>query len=212
MGNNNIWGIYSKGIILENPVFVLALSLCPALAVTGSVINSIAMGLTVMFVITCNNVVISIVRSLVNPKVRVPVYIVSIATLVTTVQLILKAYSPTLDKALGIYLPLVVVFAIILARAEVFASKNNPFKSFFDGLGMGTGFLVAMVLIGVIREVGGAGTFMDIPIMPVTYDAPLILILPAGAFILIGYLIGVWRMVVEKMEKAQKIKEQSSQT
>ncbi|MCL2766490.1 MAG: electron transport complex subunit RsxE [Peptococcaceae bacterium] len=198
----DIWNIYKKGIVLENPVFVLALSLCPALAVTGTVINSLAMGLTVMFVITCNNVVVSIVRNLVNPKVRVPVYIVSIATIVSVAQLLLKAFSPTLDKALGIYLPLVVVFAIILARAEVFASKNNPFRSFWDGLGMGTGFLVAMVIIGAIREVFGNGTFLDIAIMPASYDAPLILILPAGAFILIGYLIGAWKMLAERMENS----------
>lgn len=196
-----IWDIYKKGIVMENPVFVLALSLCPALAVSGTVINSMAMGFTVMFVITCNNVVVSIIRNLVNQKVRVPVYIVSIATIVSVAQLLLKAFSPTLDKALGIYLPLVVVFAIILARAEVFASKNNPFRSFFDGLGMGTGFLVAMTCIGIIREVFGNGSFLGIPIMPVAYDAPLILILPAGAFILIGYLIGGWKMLVARMSQ-----------
>ena len=197
------WAIFSKGIVLENPIFVLALSLCPALAVTGTVVNSIAMGLTVMFVITCNNVVVSIVRNLVNQKVRVPVYIVSIATIVSVAQLLLKAYSPTLDKALGIYLPLVVVFAIILARAEVFASKNNPFRSFLDGLGMGFGFLVAMVFIGAIREIVGSGSFLNVPILPASYDAPLIFILPAGAFILIGYLIALWRMIVARMESSQ---------
>lgn len=199
-----IWSIYKKGIILENPIFILALSLCPALAVTGTAMNAVAMGLTVMFVITTNNVVVSIIRNLVNPKVRVPVYIVSIATIVSVVQLLLKAYSPALDKAMGIYLPLVVVFAIILARAEVFASKNNPFRSFFDGLGMGTGFLVAMVIIGAIREIAGSGTFFGIPVMPLSYDAPLIFILPAGAFILIGYLIGAWKSLAQRMEKMEK--------
>ena len=200
---NGIWDIYKKGIVLENPIFVLALSLCPALAVTGSVINALTMGLTVMFVITCNNVVVSIIRNLVNSKVRVPVYIVSIATIVSVVQLLLKAYSPTLDKAMGIYLPLVVVFAIILARAEVFASKNNPFRAFFDGLGMGTGFLVAMVLIGVIREFAGNGTLLNLQIMPVSYNAPLIFILPAGAFILIGYMIGAWKAWAAHLEKME---------
>ena len=194
-----LWDIYKKGIVVENPIFVLALSLCPALAVSGTVINSLAMGFTVLFVITCNNVVVSIIRNLVNSKVRVPVYIVSIATIVSVAQLLLKAFSPTLDKALGIYLPLVVVFAIILARAEVFASKNNPFRSFFDGLGMGTGFLVAMTCIGIIREVFGSGSFLGVPIMPVSYDAPMILILPAGAFILIGYLIGAWKLMVQRI-------------
>lgn len=196
-----LWDIYKKGIVLENPIFILALSLCPALAVTGTVVNSVAMGLTVLFVITSNNVVVSIIRNLVNPKVRVPVYIVSIATIVTVVQLLLQAYSPVLNKALGIYLPLVVVFAIILARAEVFASKNNPVRAFFDGLGMGSGFLVAMLIIGTIREVVGNGTFLGIPVTPPSYDAPLLMILPAGAFILIGYLIGACKMLAQRIEK-----------
>jgi len=200
------WDIYKKGIVLENPVFILALSLCPALAVSSSVMTSLAMGLTVCFVISINNVVVSCVRNLVNPKVRIPVYIVSIATIVSVVQLLLKAYSPALDKAMGIYLPLVVVFAIILARAEVFASKNNPFRSFLDGLGMGTGFLVAMLLIGVIRELGGNGTILGMQIMPEAYNAPLLFVLPAGAFILIGYLIGAWKMLAWKIEKMERNK------
>lgn len=198
-----LWSIYVKGILVENPILVLALSLCPALAVTSSVMTSLTMGLTVLFVITANNVSVSIIRNFVNPKVRVPVYIVSIATIVTVVQLILQAYFPVLYKALGIYLALVVVFAIILARAEVFASKNNVIRSFFDGLGMGSGFAVAMVVIGAIREVFGAGTFLGMNIMPASYDAPLILILPAGAFIVIGYLVGGTKILAERIEKSK---------
>ena len=142
-----LWNIFKKGIITENPIFVLALSLCPALAVTSEAINALTMGLSVMFVITANNTVVSIIRKFVNPKVRVPVYITSIATIVTLVQLVLQAFAPELYKALGIYLALIVVFAIILARAEVFASKHSVVPSFFDGLGMGAGFCIALVII-----------------------------------------------------------------
>jgi len=198
-----LWDIYKKGLILENPIFVLALSLCPALAVTSSAINALTMGLTVLFVITANNTVVSLIRNLVNPKVRVPVYITSIATIVTVAQLVLQAYFPLLYKALGIYLALVVVFAIILARAEVFASKNNVIRSFFDGFGMGSGFAIAMVIIGACREIIGNGTFFGLKIMPASYNAPLLLILPAGGFILIGYLIGGWRMLAQYIEKSK---------
>ncbi|MDD4169087.1 MAG: electron transport complex subunit RsxE [Desulfotomaculaceae bacterium] len=198
-----LWSIFSKGILMENPIFVLALSLCPALAVTSSVTNALTMGLTVMFVITVNNMTISLIRNFVNPKVRLPVYIVSIATIVTVAQLVLQAYFPLLYKALGIYLALVVVFAIILARAEVFASKNNVIRSCCDGLGMGVGFAVAMVIIGAVREVFGSGTFLGYHVLPISYDAPLLLILPAGAFIVIGYLIGGARILVNRIEKSK---------
>lgn len=199
----NLWDIFKKGLIVENPIFVLALSLCPALAVTASAITALTMGLSVMFVITANNVVVSLTRKLVNPKVRVPVYITSIATIVTLVQLLLQAFAPELYKALGIYLALIVVFAIILARAEVFASKNSVIPSFFDGLGMGVGFTLALLLIGCIRELLGAGTIFGIPVIGDWYDPALIMILPAGGFILIGYLVGGFKMLTEHMEKAE---------
>lgn len=199
----NLWDIFKKGLIVENPIFVLALSLCPALAVTASAITALTMGLSVMFVITANNVVVSLTRKLVNPKVRVPVYITSIATIVTLVQLLLQAFAPELYKALGIYLALIVVFAIILARAEVFASKNSVIPSFFDGLGMGVGFTLALLLIGCIRELLGAGSIFGIPVIGDWYDPALIMILPAGGFILIGYLVGGFKMLTEYMEKAE---------
>lgn len=199
----NLWDIFKKGVIVENPIFVLALSLCPALAVTASAITALTMGLSVMFVITANNVVVALTRKLVNPKVRVPVYITSIATIVTLVQLLLQAFAPELYKALGIYLALIVVFAIILARAEVFASKNSVIPSFFDGLGMGTGFTLALLLIGCIRELLGAGSIFGIPVIGDWYDPALIMILPAGGFILIGYLVGGFKMLTEYMEKVE---------
>ena len=199
------WSIFSKGLMDENPIFRLALSLCPALAVTTSVINALAMGLSVMFVITMNNIVVSLFRHWVHPKVRVPVYIMSIATIVTVVELILEAYFPLLFQALGIYLALVVVFAIILARAEVFASKNKIFPSMLDGLGMGAGFLFAMLLIGVIRELLGAGTILGFPILGSWYNAPLIVILAPGGFLMIGLLIGFFNVMGKaKAAKGEK--------
>lgn len=197
-----LWKVFSKGLYDENPVFRLALSLCPALAVTSSAINALTMGLCVMFVITANNVVVSLTRKVVNPKVRVPVYITSIATIVTVVQLVLQAYLPTLYQALGIYLALVVVFAIILARAEVFASKNSVLPSFLDGFGMGCGFTLALLAIAFIRELLGNGTIFGITILGSWYNPALIMILPPGAFILIGYIIGL--MNLRDAKKAKK--------
>lgn len=198
-----LWNIYKKGIIAENPIFVLALSLCPALAVTSTALNALTMGLSVLFVITMNNCVVSITRKFVNPKVRVPVYITSIATIVTLVQLLLQAYAPLLYKALGIYLALIVVFAIILARAEVFAAKNPVIPSFFDGLGMGSGFALAMVFIGVVRELLGAGSIFGFQILGSWYNPALIMILPPGGFITIGLMVAGWKMMMDNMAKRQ---------
>lgn len=197
------WDIFSKGLVLENPIFVLALSLCPALAVTTSVVNALTMGLTVTFVISTNNLVVSLVRNWVNPKVRVPIYITSIATIVTVAELLLKAFAPLLYKDLGIYLSLVVVFAIILARAEVFASKNPPIPSFIDGFGMGCGFTGAMLIIGVIRELFGNGTVLGYTVLGSWYQPALIFIMAPGAFLLIGYLVGafnIWSRHIEKVK------------
>lgn len=201
-----LWKIFYKGLFDENPIFRLALSLCPALAVTTTAKNALTMGLCVLFVMTSNNVVVSITRKVINEKVRVPIYITSIATIVTVVQLVLQAYMPVLYKQLGIYLALIVVFAIILARAEVFASKNSVLTSFLDGLGMGCGFTLAMVLIGVIRELFGAGTVFGIAILGSWYNPALVFILPPGAFIVIGYLIGIMNLFDERKAKL-KVKE-----
>ena len=196
-----LWEIFYKGLFDENPIFILSLSLCPALAVTTSVKTSLTMGLSVLFVITANNVVVSLTRKLVNSKVRVPVYITSIATIVTVVQLVLQAYFPSLYKELGIYLALIVVFAIILARAEVFASKNKVIPSFFDGLGMGCGFTIAMVSIGIIRELLGNGTILGYVVLGSWYNPALIMILPPGAFMLIGYMIGGIKLNNERKDR-----------
>ena len=204
---SELWQIFKKGLLEENPIFILALSLCPALAVTTTVINGLTMGLTVTFVITSNNVVVSLIRNFVNPKVRVPVYITSIATIVTVAQLVLQAYFPLLYKAMGIYLALVVVFAIILARAEVFASKHGVVKSFCDGFGMGCGFTAAMLVIAAIREVTGSGTFLGYPVFGENFNPMLMMILPPGAFILIGYLVAGTKTWVRKIEVAKLKKE-----
>lgn len=203
----NLWDIFYKGLFDQNPIFRLALSLCPALAVTSTVTNALAMGLSVMFVITANNVVVSIFRKVVNPKVRVPVYITSIATIVTVVILTLQAYFPDLYKELYLYLNLIVVFAIILARAEVFAAKNAIVPSFFDGLGMGAGFAGAMVFIGVIRELFGNGTIMGVNIMGAAYDPALIMILPPGGFVLIGLMIASFNLIGEHQDKVKAAKQ-----
>jgi electron transport complex protein RnfE len=202
-----LWKIFYKGLFDENPIFRLALSLCPALAVTTSAQNALTMGLSVLFVITSNNIVVSLTRKFVNPKVRVPVYITSVATIVTVLQLVLQAYFPLLYKELGIYLSLIVVFAIILARAEVFASKNKVIPSMFDGLGMGCGFTLAMVSIGVIRELLGNGTIFGVTILGAWYNPALIMILPPGAFILIGYMVGAIKLMDDKKEKKLKERE-----
>lgn len=195
-----LWKIFYKGLFDENPIFILSLSLCPALAVTTTVKNGLTMGLSVLFVITANNVVVSLTRNLVNDKVRVPVYITSIATIVTVVQLVLQAFFPALYKQLGIYLALIVVFAIILARAEVFASKNKIIPSFFDGLGMGCGFTIAMVAIATIREILGNGTILGFSVFGDWYNPALIMILPPGAFILIGYMMGAIKLYNKRKE------------
>lgn len=205
-----LWNIFYKGLFEQNPIFRLALSLCPALAVTSTVVDSLGMGLAVLFVVTANNTVVSIFRKYITPEVRVPVFITIIATLVTFVQLVLSAYFPQVYASLGIYLALIVVFAIILARAEVFAIKNPVIPSFFDGLGMGMGFCGAMLLIGVIRELFGTGELIGYVILsPSWYDPALIWILPPGAFLLIGLLIGFFNMLTEadqerKLDKLKK--------
>lgn len=202
----SLWKVFTRGIIEENPYFVLALSLCPGLAVTTSVVNGLTMGLTVWFVITSNNVVVSIIRKLINKKVRVPVYITCIATIVTCVQLFLQAYAPDLYKALGVYLDLVVVFAIILARAESVASKNGIVVSFLDGMGMGIGFTIAMLVISVVREVLGNGTLFGVDLFGPSFQPALIMALPPGAFMLIGFMMAGLKMWNESREKAKQLK------
>jgi len=183
---------FFKGLYKENPVFRLALGLCPALAVSNSVENGIGMGVAVTFVLVCSNFLISLIRKGVPPKIRIPVFIVIIATFVTIADLVMNAYQPELHKNLGIFVPLIVVNCIILGRAEAFASKQGVVASFVDGLGMGIGFSLALVLIATVREILGAGTFLGYPLLGPGYKPVLLLVLAPGAFITMGLFMGLF--------------------
>ena len=189
--------ILVNGLFKENPTFVLMLGMCPTLATTTSAINGLSMGLATMVVLICSNVVISCIKNLTPDKVRIPVFIVVIASFVTIIQLVIKAFLPDIDKELGLFIPLIVVNCIILGRAEAFASKNNPVASLFDGIGIGLGFTFALTLLGMVRELFGAGSLFGIALLPETLNV-LIFVLPPGAFISLGYLIAI----VNKLRKA----------
>ena len=182
--------ILVNGLIKENPTFVLLLGMCPTLATTTSAFNGLSMGLATMFVLICSNVVISLIKKITPDKVRIPVFIVVIASFVTILQLCIKAYLPDVDKSLGLFIPLIVVNCIILGRAEAFASKNTPVESLFDGIGIGLGFTFALTLLGMIRELFGAGSLFGVTLLPETLNI-LVFVLPPGAFISLGYLIAV---------------------
>ncbi len=182
--------IIKNGIVKENPTFVLMLGMCPTLATTTSAINGMSMGLATMAVLICTNVVISLLKNVTPDKVRIPVFIVVIAAFVTVLQLCIKAFLPNIDKALGLFIPLIVVNCIILGRAEAFACKNSPVASLFDGIGIGLGFTLALTLLGIVREFFGAGSFFGCPLLPETYNV-LLFVLPPGAFITLGYLIAI---------------------
>lgn len=189
---------FTKGIIKENPVFVMALGLCPTLAVSTSVQNAIGMGAAATFVLVCSNIFISLLKNFIPSKVRIPCYILVIASFVTIVDMAMEAYVPPLHKSLGIFIPLIVVNCIILGRAEAFASKNGVFKSMLDGLGMGVGFMLAIIVIASIREFLGVGTILDIRILPASYKPMIAAILPPGAFITIGLLMGLLNILQNK--------------
>lgn len=180
----------TNGIIKENPTFVLLLGMCPTLATTTSGINGMSMGLATMFVLICSNFVISIIKNVVPDMVRIPVFVVVIAAFVSTLQMLMEAYLPSINKSLGIYIPLIVVNCIILGRAEAFACKNNPLASICDGIGIGLGFTFALALLGAVRELIGAGTLFSIALLPETCNV-LLFVLPPGAFITLGYLIAI---------------------
>lgn len=179
---------FTKGIIKENPVLCLMLGTCPTLAVTTSASNAIGMGVAATAVLVCSNAVISLLRKVIPDKVRIPAYITVIATFVTIVQMIVKAFAPAINDSLGIFLPLIVVNCIILGRAEMYASKNSVLPSIFDGLGMGVGFTAALLCMGIIRELLGSGSVFGLQILPVQI---LIFILPPGGFFVFGILIAL---------------------
>lgn len=190
----------TKGIVLENPVFRLMLGTCPALALTSSASNAIGMGLAATAVLICSNLVISLLRKVIPEKVRIPAYITIIAGFVSVVQLIVKAYMPALDKSLGIYLPLITVNCIILGRAEAFAGKNSPFISVCDGIGMGIGFTAALLAMGSIRELLGAGSLFGITVFPAEF-AMSVFILPAGGFFVFGIMIALTNKLAQSFGK-----------
>ncbi len=191
------WANFSKGFVKENPVFVLLLGLCPTLGVTTSAINGLGMGLATTFVLVMSNLVVSLIKSQIPSKVRIPSFIVIIAAFVTVVELTMQAYLPSLFKSLGLFIPLIVVNCLVLGRAEAFASKNNLISSLIDGAGMGLGFSFALTLLGAAREFLGAGKIFDMVIFPEDYGM-LLFVLPPGAFIVLGYLI----VLINRMNKA----------
>ena len=194
-----------NGIIKENPTFVLMLGMCPTLAVTSSAINGLGMGLSTTVVLVFANLLISLFRKVIPNGVRIPAFIVVVASLVTIVEFLLKAYIPALSESLGVYIPLIVVNCIILGRAESFASKNEPIISIFDGIGMGLGFTVGLTAIGLIREILGAGTIFDAPVLVnLGYTPMTIFIMAPGAFLVLAFLVAGMNIIREKMEKKGK--------
>ncbi len=189
--------IIVNGITKENPTFVLLLGMCPTLATTSSAINGMSMGLATMFVLICSNSAISLLKNLIPDMVRIPGYIVVIATFVTIVEMLMNAYVPALADSLGIFIPLIVVNCIVLGRAESFASKNGVFASALDGVGIGLGFTLALTLLGTIRELLGTGKVFALSIYPEQYGS-LIFVLAPGAFIVLGFLIATFNKLQKK--------------
>ena len=201
---------FLNGLITENPTFVLLLGMCPTLAVTTGVTNAIGMGLSTAVVLTCSNIVISLLRNFIPNKIRIASYVVIIAGFVTIVQMLMNAYVPALAGSLGIYIPLIVLICIILGRAEAFASKNNVLLSAFDGLGMGLGFTCALTLIASVREILGAGTFAGIRLFGEGFQPASIMILPPGAFLTLGILLAVINGISAKRKKSKEGAEHDS--
>ncbi|MBQ4277102.1 MAG: electron transport complex subunit E [Bacteroidaceae bacterium] len=186
-----------NGIVKENPTFVLLLGMCPTLGTTSSAINGMSMGLATMFVLILSNFIISLIKNLVPDMVRIPSYIVVIASLVTILQMVMQAYVPDIYATLGLFIPLIVVNCIILGRAEAFAAKNNPVASIFDGIGIGIGFTLALTLLGAVRELLGTGAIFGVTLWGESYGM-LMFVLAPGAFIVLGFLIAI----VNKLRKA----------
>lgn len=213
------WKEFTKGIIKENPAFVIVLGLCPTLAVTTQTINGLGMGLAVIFVLTFSNLIVSLLRNFIPQNVRIPAYIMVIAAFNIIVQLLLQVFAPDLNRALGIFIPLIVVNCVILGRAEAYAAKNTPLDSVLDGLGMGIGFTLALTLIGLIREVLGNGTITlkmagigtVINVKQFISDPALVMILPPGGFLVMGLLLALFQYLRNrKNDKARAAKAKAS--
>ena len=197
MSKNSNLSVFLNGFMKENPTFVLILGMCPTLATTSSALNGLSMGLATTFVLFGSNVVISLLKNIIPDKVRIPAYVVVIATFVSVVEMSMQAYLPALYESLGIFIPLIVVNCIVLGRAEAFAAKNNVFKSALDGLGMGLGFSMALTMLGSVREILGTGKVFGLELYPDKYGM-LVFVLAPGAFIALGYLIAI----MNKLKKA----------
>ena len=204
MKDNSNLKILSNGIIAENPTFIQLLGMCPTLAVTTSLINAIGMGLSATFVLIFSNLVISILRKCIPNKIRIASYIVVIAAFVSVIEMLLKAYLPSISDALGLFIPLITVNCIILARAESFASKNKPIPSAFDGLGMGLGFTLGLSVLGTVREILGAGTLLGFPLFGSSFEPALIFILPPCAFLALGIILSIYNILKDKKGAASK--------
>ena len=189
--------IFFNGLIKENPTFVLLLGMCPTLGTTSSALNGMSMGLATTAVLICSNFIISLIKNLVPDMVRIPSFVVVIASLVTVLQMLIEAYAPAINESLGLFIPLIVVNCIILGRAEAFAAKNGAVESIFDGIGMGLGFTFALTLLGGVRELLGTGKIFSFTVFPENYGA-LVFVLAPGAFIALGYLIAL----INKLKKA----------
>lgn len=199
----NVFKVIKNGIINENPTVVQVLGMCPTLAVTTSATNGLGMGLATTAVLMCSNLAISLLRKIIPSKIRIPAFVVVIAAFVTMVGMLLKAYVPALDKALGIFIPLIVVNCIILARAESFAFKSGPVMSIADGLGMGLGFSLSLTILGGIREILGNGSLFDHMLLGATYKPALIMILPPGAFFALGFMLAIFKKMTTKKEASR---------
>lgn len=189
--------IFFNGLIKENPTFVLLLGMCPTLGTTSSALNGMSMGLATTAVLICSNFIISLIKNLVPDMVRIPSFVVVIASLVTVLQMLIEAYAPAVNESLGLFIPLIVVNCIILGRAEAFAAKNGAVESIFDGIGIGLGFTFALTLLGGVRELLGTGKIFSFTVFPENYGA-LVFVLAPGAFIALGYLIAL----INKLKKA----------
>ncbi|MDR0879525.1 MAG: electron transport complex subunit E [Clostridioides sp.] len=194
----NLAKILKNGLIDENPTFVQVIGMCPTLAVTTSAINGLGMGLSTAAVLVCSNLAISLIRKVIPDKIRIPAFVVVIATFVTIIGMLLKAYVPALDNALGLYIPLIVVNCIILARAEAFAFKNKPMASAVDGLGMGLGFSLALTVLGTVRELLGNGSIFGFALFGSHYVPMLMFVLPPGAFLTLGFLFAGFNKLKNK--------------
>lgn len=201
----DLFKTFKKGIIKENPIFVQLIGMCPVLAVSSTLINSFAMGLSVTLVIMASNLVVSALRGVIPSKIRIPAFIVVIATFVTIIEMFMQAYAPTIFEALGIFLPLIVVNCAILARAEAFAYNNPVIPSILDGLGTGIGFTLGISTLGIVRELLGAGTILGKSLFPEAFKPVGLFAMPPGSFIALGILIALFNVAMKKRKEKQEL-------